>query len=535
MKKIFYILIIFSFFSITAYNQVSINTSGNFSSPTFLIDNVLIGNGVTTSNHSFVGNSSQIGYFTDSLNKIGFSEGFILSTGGVDSIGNTGVDTLPWWNYIFDSLGNIIDSTPVIEGTFLSSSFGGNGDQDLLTIANSVPGLINQTFSVSSTQDAVILEFDFVPSSDTVKFNYVFASEEYLDFVNSSYNDVFAFLISGPGISGPYASPPGFPGGAKNIAIVPSSNPTLPITISTVNDTINSQYYNHDTLGLASAFNGYTDVFTAKSAVIPCNVYHIKLAIADGTDDSYDSGVFFEAGSFDATEPGALNVSSITTDIQCYGDTNGTSILCISGGVAPYSINWNGVNPNNLAAGTYNVDVTDIQGSSGGHIFTILEPSQISINASLNGNQLEASVVGGTPGYLFEWFLNGSIPVSNTAFFTPNQNGIYTIQVTDNNGCIAVSDPINVTNISTGNNSINSNIEIYPNPFSDFTNIIINNHDLEIDFSLYDQTGKKIKNIEITRNHNNSFILNKNNIESGIYILIIESQGYSKRTNIFIY
>ena len=73
-------------------------------------------------------------------------------------------------------------------------------------------------------------------------------------------------------------------------------------------NTLNSQYYNHDSLSIASAFNGYTSVFTAKAIVTPCNVYHIKLAIADGTDDSYDSGVFFEAGSFDATEPGALNV-----------------------------------------------------------------------------------------------------------------------------------------------------------------------------------------------------------------------------------
>ena len=50
----------------------------------------------------------------------------------------------------------------------------GAGDPDLLTIPNSVPGLIGQTFTVSSTEDAAILEFDFVPSSDTVTFNYVF-------------------------------------------------------------------------------------------------------------------------------------------------------------------------------------------------------------------------------------------------------------------------------------------------------------------------------------------------------------------------
>ena len=284
-------LILICLISINVFSQVQVSTNSTINHPSYLINNILIGNGVTTSNHNFTGDSSQIGYFTDSTHSIGFSEGFILSTGNIDSIGNTGADTI-WWNYIYDSTWtNIIDSTPIVEGYHLSTSFMGSGDPDLLTIANSVPGLIGQTFTVSSTEDAAILEFDFVPSSDTVTFNYVFASEEYLDFVNSSYNDVFAFLISGPGITGPYNSPPGFPGGAINIAEVPNSVPSLPITISTVNDTINSQYYNYDTLAIASAFNGFTDVFTAKAAVIPCNIYHIKLAIADGTDDSFDSTV----------------------------------------------------------------------------------------------------------------------------------------------------------------------------------------------------------------------------------------------------
>jgi len=54
------------------------------------------------------------------------------------------------------------------------------------------------------TFDASILEFDFIPQSDTLKFNYIFGSEEYPEYVNSGYNDVFGFFISGPGIAGPF-------------------------------------------------------------------------------------------------------------------------------------------------------------------------------------------------------------------------------------------------------------------------------------------------------------------------------------------
>ena len=442
MKNI--LLSLFCITTLLSVAQVQINTTGNFNDPSYLIDNVLIGNGVLTSNHSYIGDSSQIGFFKDPMGLIGIDSGFVLSTGGVDSIGNTGSDTLPWWDYIYDSAWNIIDSTPALDTYFLSTSLMGNSDPDLLTIANSVPGLIGQTFTVSSTGDAAILEFDFVPSADTVTFNYVFASEEYLTFVNSNYNDVFAFLISGPGITGPYASPPAFPGGAINIAVVPNSNPSLPITISTVNNTLNSQYYNHDSAATVSAFNGYTDVFTASAAVIPCNVYHIKLAIADGSDDSHDSGVFFEAGSFDATEPGALTVNTVTTNVECFGDSNGTAAACISGGVAPYVTNWFGVNPNNLNAGTYNVSITDAQGTFGTTSFTILSPSQIIVSVTQNGNQLQSTVNGGTPGYSYNWTLAG-LSVATTANFIPTQIGSYILTITDTNGCVASSNPVNIT------------------------------------------------------------------------------------------
>ena len=274
-----------------------------------------------------------------------------------DSISNFGIiDT--FWNYIYDSTWtNVIDSTPFYQTPFLSTILYGNSDPDLLTVANSVPPLINQTFSVTSTGDAAILEFDFIPSSDTLKFNYVFASEEYLDFVNTEFNDVFGFFLSGPGINGPYSSPQNFTGGAINIANVPNSMPNLPITVSTINDSLNSQFYNYDTLAEVSGFNGYTNVFTAKAIVIPCELYHIKISIADGTDEGYDSAVFLEAGSFSSIEPGPPNAIVSTTDVTCNGDSTGTAQLCISGGLAPYNIDWQGINPNNIPSKSIASDV----------------------------------------------------------------------------------------------------------------------------------------------------------------------------------
>ena len=532
MRKLLRILLCVITFNSVA--QVQMNTTGNFNDPSYLIDNVLIGNGVITSNHSYIGDSSQIGYFTDSLGLIGMSEGFVLSTGRVDSIGVLGGDTL-WWDYIWDSTFTvIIDSTPFIENYFLSDDLSGSGDPDLLTIANSVPALIGQTFSVLSTHDAAILEFDFVPSADTVKFNYVFAGEEYLDWVNTEFNDVFAFLISGPGITGPYASPATFPGGAINIAVVPNSNPVLPIGISTVNDQINSQYYNHDSTTSVSAFNGYTDVFTASAVVIPCNVYHIKLAITDAADAIWNSGVFFEAGSFDAAaDPGALNVNTVTTDILCYGDTSGIVQLCIAGGVAPYIIDWFGIIPNNLAEGTYNVSVTDAQGFSVGTTFTISGPSQIIVSVTQNGNQLQSTVSGGTPGYSYNWILGG-VSVSTTVNFIPTQTGIYILTVTDTNGCVVSSNPVNVTNISTGISDIlTAKLVVYPNPFNTKTVVNLLDYSRVKNISLFDPQGRKVKDFthKVT---SNKIEIEKGNLQNGIYLLIVETNNYVSKSKLII-
>jgi gliding motility-associated-like protein len=238
------------------------------------VQDVLLGSGVAASNISYTGCPEQIGYITGG-NSIGLTidGGIALST---------------------EPVAAIVDPN---SGVFLSGCQVA-GDPDLLSIANSVPPLIGQSFSVSSINDVSILEFDFVPTGDTLRFNYIFGSDEYLTWVNSSYNDIFAFLLSGPGITGPYASPAGFPGGAVNIAQLPNTNPPLPVTISSVNNVLNSSYYINNQPNVGIYLNGYTVTLEAWSLVECGETYHIKLAIADGSDTGLESSVILEEGSF---------------------------------------------------------------------------------------------------------------------------------------------------------------------------------------------------------------------------------------------
>lgn len=144
----------------------------------------------------------------------------------------------------------------------------------------------------SESNDACIVEMDVIPASNELTFEYVFGSEEYPEFVNQ-FNDIFAFLISGPGIVGD----PNL-GGQENIAVLPDNNNTL-VQINSVNNLINWEYYRNNENGQSVQYDGLTSdllgvkkSLTARADVIPCSTYHLKLAIADRGDFVYDSGVF---------------------------------------------------------------------------------------------------------------------------------------------------------------------------------------------------------------------------------------------------
>lgn len=267
------------------------------------VSEVLIGNGVTATNITYTGSEEQIGYLTGGEGLFSVTSGLVLSTDFCIHLADTGSDCESAFDYCVGCLGS--DAT----------------DADLLQVANSVPPLIGQSFSVSAVNDVCILEFDFEAGGDSISFNYVFGSDEYLEWVNSSYNDIFAFFLSGPGIAGPYAAPAEFPDGAINIAQVPDSDPLLPITISSVNDEINEEYYVNNPGNLGICIDGYTETFTASASVQCGETYHIKLAIADGSDNALESFVILEEGSFSSNAIDIVANASLEGAEIFLGDT----------------------------------------------------------------------------------------------------------------------------------------------------------------------------------------------------------------------
>jgi hypothetical protein len=152
-----------------------------------------------------------------------------------------------------------------------------SGDEDLEAL---IPGY--ETF------DATLLEFSFIPVHDTLYISFIFGSDEYNEWVGSPYNDVFGFFLNG-----------------ENIALVPETNDR--ISVNSINNFNNNNYFidNDERPGpFCAEMDGFTTLLTAKGIVEPGESNHIKLAIADAGDKSFDSWVFIGSGGFTGVDPG---------------------------------------------------------------------------------------------------------------------------------------------------------------------------------------------------------------------------------------
>lgn len=443
--------------------------------PAQLVEDVLLGGGVTVSNITFNGVPSPAGAQPGSASftqdgDLGLDAGVLLSTGFPSS-----------------AIGP--------EGNFSSNDLENNGDDpDLEDIIGG--NLTNYS----------ILEFDFIPVGDSVKFRYVFASEEYPNFV-CSFNDAFGFFLSGPGISGPYTD------GAINIAVLPDG--ITPVTIANVNSgqgnnpndpdcpAVNPEYYVNNTGGETVAFGGMTVPLTARAPVQCGQTYHIKIAIADAGggsggdfDTAYDSAVFLEGGSFTSSPfvpqltPGP-GIAGSTLFESCFpmnlayirlGDTaeadtfqvaysgsftNGEDIVpplpaevIFTAGQTAFPFTFNAPIDGDVSE-TLVITVSSFSDCVGDTInnvfsFTIDEAPVLSASGQSftvdcgDAVDITPFVIGGYGAYTYDWGALGTTPVVSVA---PLSDTSFPVTINDNCG-LSVTTSVPVTVLPT------------PNPFS---------------------------------------------------------------------
>ena len=240
----------------------------------------LVGSGVTVSNATYTGAENAAGTFSGGAGILdgNLEDGIVLSSGDVANVA------------------------------------GPNQEDDVRT-DNGRPGddQLNPLASFP-TLDAAVLEFDFTPNANKIFFEYVFTSDEYNEFVNTPYNDVFGFFVNG-----------------QNCALTPSTG--QPVTINTINNanpnlgpedpatnpaTNPGLYINNDLDDGGGSINtemdGLTKTLTCEASVMANQTNHMKLAIADASDPIYDSNVFLKSNSLSTTPPADSDNDGILDD-----------------------------------------------------------------------------------------------------------------------------------------------------------------------------------------------------------------------------
>ena len=222
---------------------------------------------ITSSTGSDFGSTNGIGYFEANGSSWPFENGLIMTSGDVANAPGP-------------------ESGVLLDGTY---AWPGDGDLEAF-----IPGL-----NAGDTNNASIIEFEFVPVSNSMSFDFIFAAEEYGTF-QCTFTDAFAFLLTDSA------------GNTTNLAIVPGTED--PISVLTVRDdqyngaceSVNEEWFANyygpgglPPLTSPTNFIGHTEVMTASATVIPNEVYTIKLVVADDGDTIYDSAVFIDGGSFD--------------------------------------------------------------------------------------------------------------------------------------------------------------------------------------------------------------------------------------------
>lgn len=270
-----------------------------------LVSQVLLAENCGTPTNITSQGACGIGYFNNNGGAFPFDEGVIIRSGNVQFSGNS------------------------FTNTNTSTTCSGTSDinlQNLIT-ASGQTGTINDVSSIS---------FDFTANSNTLVFDFIFASNEYGNF-QCNFSDVIGFFLTDieTGIT-------------QNIALVPGTS--LPVSTTTIRNSqfnsgcvsVNPQFfdvYNVNNPQSTINFIGQTVPMTAIASLVPDKDYKLKIAVGDYQDNMFDSAVFIRGGSL-----AFGNQCNESIQLQAFVDSNSNGIkdadeIIFSQGTFNYTIN----------------------------------------------------------------------------------------------------------------------------------------------------------------------------------------------------
>ncbi len=233
-----------------------------------VLANTILGAGVSISNVNYNGASGASGTFTDGIaSGIGIESGVILSSGSA-----------------------VLAEGPNDASNAGYNNSGVNGNAQL------------EALSGHPTYDTNVLSFDFEIDGGLggeLYFNMVFGSEEYNEYVNTKFNDVFALFLDG-----------------DNIATLDDGTP---ITINNINNGSNAEFFIDNTAASNNTqMDGFTTVLQISALDIAPGIHTMTFAIADSGDAVLDSWLMIQASSF-SNEPTDPNPVPVPASLPLFG------------------------------------------------------------------------------------------------------------------------------------------------------------------------------------------------------------------------
>ncbi len=396
-----------------------------------LVQDVLItGSCAETSNFSSLtgtdfGDVNGIGAFDSNGSDFPFSSGVVLYTGDVNLV--------PGPNLTVESSGGI--------------DWPGDADLEAAT-------------GLTTTNNASWIQFDFVPLTEQLNFDFIMASEEYNQNFECDFSDAFAFILTDQTT-----------GTSENLAVLPGT--TTPIQVTNIHPevpgdcpAINEEFFGqynftpfNDENTSATNMNGQTVELTATGDVVIGNTYTIKLVVADDQDTAFNMAVFIEAGSFNigSTDLGE-NLLIAAGNAPCEGDT--ITLDATDSDATSYVWFFNGIEiagETNATLdvtepGTYSVEVTlaDLDDCVIIDEITIEFVNDDAVNLGEDIVACDGDTItldSGIPdsNATFVWLQDGTaIGGETTASLSLTESGTYTIEATFNETC-TFSDEVVVT------------------------------------------------------------------------------------------
>lgn len=257
--------------------------------------------------------------------------------------------------------------------------------------------------------------------------------------------------------------------GAKDsISFMITVNQVLVSTTTQTNVACFGQSTGSATLNASGGTAPYTYQWTLGGAPIGTNTSSLSslsagtylVTVTDAQSCSTNHSVTINQSS-------AIIASNTTTNVACFGGSDGAINLSVTGGVAPYSYSWTSgptsEDRTNLTAGTYIVTITDGNSCQVSSSATVTQPNSAVSGAILvsdvlcngsNTGYLDLAPTGGTPGYTFDW---GSGITTEDRSAVPA--GTYSVSIVDANGCSTVVNTTVTEPTAISSNIIATNID----------------------------------------------------------------------------